>query len=377
MYLYRRKFIDKILAMGFFERIFGSESTNEVQPAIRFGRYSDAYKSSKQYDAWDKSLEKFEEGAYLDAYRDFFSYLRDEEEDNVRFWDMEGGIAFELFQGSKKLCGFADVRKVVVSAKVVRAETLNIGFMRQLIEQNYDLKYSRFSLDNDNNITIQFDTYTLDGSPYKLYYAFKEVATKADKHDDLLLDEFDSLKALEVDHLRELNQVEKIAKYNYIFKEIQEVLEGLEKEGPKLSQYPGGIAYWLLHLCYKLDYLTKPEGFMMETLERIHRMYFTNDGKSTDKKIAIIRRDLKKLLNRPREEYFKEMYEVTSTFGITSPVNHDRVVSFIDGELGNMDWYQENGYSQIALAVPGYIIGYCLFNYALPFKLRRLTILLL
>ena len=60
------------------------------------------------------------------------------------------------------------------------------------------------------------------------------------------------------------------------------------------------------------------------------------------------------------------MYRVKSTFGITTPVNHDRVVSFIDGELNNMDWYKENRHIKVALSVPGYIVGYCLFNYAIP-----------
>jgi hypothetical protein len=60
------------------------------------------------------------------------------------------------------------------------------------------------------------------------------------------------------------------------------------------------------------------------------------------------------------------MYRGKSTFGITTPVTHDRVVSFIDSELGNMRWYLDHGHEPIAMAIPGYVVGYCLFNYALP-----------
>jgi len=60
------------------------------------------------------------------------------------------------------------------------------------------------------------------------------------------------------------------------------------------------------------------------------------------------------------------MYRVKTSFGITKPVTHDRVVSFIDGELHQMDWYNDNGHHKVALAIPGYIVGYCLFNYAIP-----------
>ncbi|MEM8907511.1 MAG: hypothetical protein AAGD05_06670, partial [Bacteroidota bacterium] len=253
-----------------------------------------------------------------------------------------------------------------VEAKIAQSKALNLAFLRRLVEDNFNLKHSRFALDAENNITIKFDTYTLDGSHYKLYYALKEVATKADKQDDLLLDEFQVLEPIETGHLRPLPLQEKQAKYRYITQTFKAVLE--EVEGGKLNkdQYPGGIAYLLLNCSYKIDYLTRPEGVTMETLERLHRLYFAQDDQTTAQKIAILTQGFQELLDRPQTDYFKEMYLVTSTFGITSPVNHDRVKGFIDGELPNMDWYEENGYDKVALAIPGYIVGYCMFNYAIP-----------
>jgi len=104
----------------------------------------------------------------------------------------------------------------------------------------------------------------------------------------------------------------------------------------------------------------------METLERIHRLYFSKDTRPSPEKNAMLVRELEDLLQRPKEDYFKEMYKTTSTFGITTAVSFSRVVSFIDGELGNMYWYYDNGYHKVAQSVPGYIVGYCLFNYAVP-----------
>ena len=198
--------------MGFFDRLFKNNEKFEPQPDIRFGRYSDSYKSSENYDAWDLALDKFESEAYLDSYRQFFKYLRDEREDNVRYWEEKGGIQFELFQGSKKITGFANNKSLKAEAKVAKTQSLNVGFMRRLIEQNYSLKYSRFALDEKNNISIIFDTYTLDGSPYKLYYALKELATNADKQDDLLLDEFSMLEPVDTSHLEALTESEKEVK---------------------------------------------------------------------------------------------------------------------------------------------------------------------
>ena len=75
--------------MGLFDRWFGNGTEEDAQPKIKFGRYSDSYKSPTSYEAWDKALEQFEAGDYLGSYRAFFDYLRDENEDNVRLSEAE------------------------------------------------------------------------------------------------------------------------------------------------------------------------------------------------------------------------------------------------------------------------------------------------
>ncbi|MEL6845506.1 MAG: hypothetical protein AAFP02_20060, partial [Bacteroidota bacterium] len=301
-----------------------------------------------------------------ESYKIFFDFLRDENENNVRYWEDGGGLKFEILQGSKRLEGYANDAKVRVGAKVAHANDLNVSFMRRLMELNYQLEYGRYSLDEEDNITIVFDTYVLDGSPYKLYYAIKEVATKADKLDDLLLDEFQMLKATDVSLQIPIPEREKEVKYEFTRQSIQQMFGQIENGALDPNQYPGAVAYLYLDCCYRLDYLVKPEGFMMESLERIHRMYFDKNETSVSRKNLSLRKEYEKLLQRPKEAYLKEMYRVNSTFGITVPVNHDRVRSFVDGEWHNMDWYQEHGHMNVAMAIPGYIVGYCLFYYSVP-----------
>jgi len=358
--------------MGLFDRLFGSGKKENTQPKIPFGRYTDSYKTPEQYDAWDLSLEEFEKGNYMESYRLFFKYLGDDSCNNVQAEEVNGQINFQLLQGSKKIAGFVNNNKVSVGAKVVKTDDLNIGFMRRLMEENYKMEYSRFALDDDNDIAIVFNTYVLDGSPYKLYYALKEVATKADKMDDLLIEEFPVLHQTDESLLEEIGEEEKEIKYAFLKRNIEEVIHEIENGKIKQEKYPGAFAYLLLNLSYKLDYLILPEGHLMETLERIHRLYFSQNGKNHLQKNDILYKEFKKLLKRPKEEYFKEMYRVTKTFGITKPVTHDRVVSFIDGELHNMNWYWENGHNQIALAIPGYIVGYCRFQFAVPKPVKEL-----
>ena len=110
--------------MGFFDRFFGSTIENIPQPAISFGRYSDSYKSKEQYAAWDESLDLFEKQEYLASFSAFFTYLRDVKEENVSFLEERGEIRFELIQGSKKLIGFADRKRVKVEAKITITEPL-------------------------------------------------------------------------------------------------------------------------------------------------------------------------------------------------------------------------------------------------------------
>ncbi len=353
--------------MSLLDRLFGRTKPAEPQPEIPFGRYSDSYKEESNHQAWTDALEHFENERYLESFESFFRYLRDDSEDNVRFWAAgKDALHFEFYQGSKKITGKANRDGLKAEAKIARTQSLNVGFMRRLIEKNFSLKYSRFALDEGNNLTIVFDTYSLDGSPYKLYYALKEVATNADKQDDLLLDEFRSLEPVDTSHLTELPEAEKAAKYNFTTGSIQRVLDEIDQNKLDPNQYPGGIAFLLLHTVYKLDYLVKPEGYMMETLEHANRAYYSKDSKTTVQKNKALRRELQQLLDRPREEFFKEMYRGKSTFGITNPVEHEQIVTVIDAQLQQLDWYLNNGHENVALAIPGYVVGYCLFNFAVP-----------
>ncbi|MBI5914395.1 MAG: hypothetical protein HY842_03395 [Bacteroidetes bacterium] len=351
--------------MNLFGRLFGTNDLPQ-QPAIRFGRFTDNYRTAVQEEAFDAAVRDFHKGKYLAAYVSFFNYLLDEEEQNVQVWEEKSELRFEFFQGSKKITGFANEKKLFAQAKIARVRTLQSSFMRRLLDGNFELKYSRYALTPANEIAIVFDTYTTDGSPYKLYAALKELAAHADKHDDLLLDEFESLDVADFHVRRELPDWEKEVKHGYIQHEIEAVFQEIDSGKINPDQYPVAITYLLLLLCYKLDYLTKPEGYLMEALERIHRLAFAQDGKNAAQKNGLLRKEFQKILERPKEKLFKEMYEVSTTFGITGPIDHSKLAILIDQELPNMKWYHEHGHEKIALAIPGFIVGRSLFNFALP-----------
>jgi hypothetical protein len=362
--------------MSFFKKIIGTKKKVE-QPDIRFGRYSDIYHTDGQDEAFDQSVQYFEEGRYIDSFKAFFNYLKNDVEGNIRFWEEDGELKFELFQGSKKVVGYGNEHKFYAEAKIAKANKLQASFMRRLLEKNFELKYSRFAITPENGISMIFDTFTIDGSPFKLYSALKELATNADKHDDILLDEFDALESSDLHVRRELPEWEKEVKYQYIVDEIQAVFDEIDNSKLNTAQYPIAVTYLLLYLCYKLDYLVKPEGHMMEALERIHRIAYEQDGKTAAQKNLALRKEFQSLLDRPKELYFKEMYEVRATFGITSPIDHQKVALSIDQELPNTKWYQGHGYDKVAVSIPGFIASRCLFYFAVPLPDKDLFHLLI
>jgi hypothetical protein len=356
--------------MSFLDRFFrpkqGTDAV-EKRPTVRFGRFSDSYKTPVQYEAWAEALRLFEDQKYLESYQAFFKYLRDDSADNVRWLEVGNGIEFEILQGSKKLAGFSDARHFKAEARIAKASSLSVAFMRRLVESNYSLDYSRYALDDSDHLVIKFDTSALDGSPYKLYYALKEVCTNADKLDDLLIDEFGKmLSPIDNGSVISIPLEEQTIKYDYIVTEIQRCFEHLDNSAFDAGQYPGAGSYQLLNLAYKIDHLILPEGFLMDTIERVHRSYFATDGKTATQKNTQIRKEFDKIATRDKSMVISELYQTTSTFGILQPQNHDTLSNLIEGEISGMDWYEQNKHPQVALAVTGFIVGNALFSYALP-----------
>lgn len=350
--------------MSFFERLFGSRQPQ--LPNISFGRYTDAYKTEEQQAAWNRSLELFDQGKHLEAYRAFFVYLRDDKADNVHWQEADGALRFQFWQGSQRVTGVATADKVTAESQIARADDLNVGFLRRLMEYNYALKFCRFALDPENVLSIRFDTSGIDGSPLKLLHALRELAIHADKQDDLLLDEFRTLKPVEQRIEADIPEAEKEIKYNYLRSEIEAAFALIDKGEPDPNKYPGGYAYLLLSTAFRLDYLVRPEGFIMDVLERVYGIYFTKDERSNQLKIIALRKEFQKILDRPKADIFNELYRTRSTFGINIPANHERIVSLIDGELPNMDWHLSQNHLELALAVPQYIAGNALFQNVPP-----------
>ncbi|MBK8954565.1 MAG: hypothetical protein IPM34_03280 [Saprospiraceae bacterium] len=350
--------------MAFWNRFTGKKSQN---PEISFGRYSDAYKSTNQYAAWDKSLKLYEEGKYLESIQEFVYYLENKGAGNITVSESSKNLfEFSLYQGSKQVDCVVNGSLFRAESKIAHCKDLNVGFLRKAVEYNYDLNYARFALDPGNNLCMLFDSLLSESSPYKLYYGLKELSIQSDKEDDLLLSEFEHLEPLKNQHIRILAPDLIKAKTDFIKAKL-EALHSKDIIGslnPK--RYQGALTYVYLAAIYGLDYLVRPEGKFMEQIGNIHINYFSLPADRIDEKINILLNGIKELEEISSAEIEKELYEVISTFGITSPANQQVITQFIDSELQAVKWYEENKHDEVVMAICNYVAGYCMYNFALP-----------
>jgi hypothetical protein len=335
----------------------------EVQPQIIFGRYSDNNKSVAKVEKWNAADNLFKEKKYYESISAFFEYLKDDELGNVTHTQDGSKGSFEFYQGSKIIRGHYDENLFEAEGLLASMPQPSVPVMRRLLEMNFTLYYSRYAINGDN-ISMLFDSDIQTANPSKLYYGLKELATKTDKQDDLLVQDFTSLKAIDIDHLQVIPEEEKEAKYRYFKKWIGETLALIN--GIDQDKYSGGIAYLLLALAYRIDYLVVPEGKLLLALEKIVEIYFRKDDRPVTEKNQEMVDGYQKLLERPKEEFFPFLFRSKFTFSIVTPQNYKTIADAIYNANQNVGWYKDNKLPGIAAQISEYGLSYCQYSYSLP-----------
>jgi hypothetical protein len=337
--------------------------------AIRFGRYNDTYKPKEKLYYWKEALKLYEQDKHFDAYIMLCNYLKDDTYDNIDFANDEKELKFDLIQGSKIIHGNVNKKNINVICYLCKYEKSLVSFMRRLMELNYTLNYCRFAL-YKNLICLKFESGTMNGSPKKLYYAMKELATVADKQDDIFLSKFKALKEYDTAGIEKIPLKEKKVKAKYYHKWIDEVLNRISSMNQDL--YSGGISYLLLNLLYKIDYLISPEGELLIELEKINYIFYGKSEKNDVEKNRLMAEKFLKLKEKTDKELFNYLYRTISTFGILNPTKHETVSDLINTSLKNTQWYCDNNFPDIALTILEFIASKSLFAYGLPKPTREL-----
>jgi hypothetical protein len=352
-----------------FDKLFAWRKKKKTVPDLSFGRYSDNNKTVEKVNRWTEGDNLSKQKKYHESMDAFFEYLRDDAEQNVVYERNEKEGRFHIYQGSKIVRGEFNEEHLQAQVSLARMPEPSVAVMRRLLEMNFNLYYSRYALDGDR-LCMRFDTEIKTANPNKLYYGLKELATKADKQDDLLVDEFTLLQPLDTEHIIPIPEPEKKVKYNFLQKWIRETLEYISNVDTE--KFSGGIAYLLLALSFRIDYLITPEGKLLHDLEKIVDIYYRKDEKPiTDKNSGMIE-GFKKMQDRSEDQVFPFLFRSKHVFSIVSPQNHKAVSDAINGAAQNMIWYRDNNHSFIANKVLEYGFSFCQYSYSLPKPLSDL-----
>jgi hypothetical protein len=348
-------------------KLFGWGKKKEEDPAtlpsVIFGRYSDNNKPLYKVNRWTEADNLFKEKKHYESMDAFFDYLKDDEAANVVYERTGESGKFHFYQGSKMVRGvFVDnhLRAEVTLANMPQA---SVPVMRRLLEMNFNLFYSRFALDGER-LCMRFDSDVAAANPNKLYYGLKELATKGDKQDDLLVKDFETLQTTDTEHVTELPAAEKEIKFEYFQKWIKETLDLINTLDA--DKFSGGIAYLLLVLIYRIDYLIVPEGKLLHELEEIANIYFKKDERATGEKNRDMLEAFKKMQTKTKEEIFPHLFRSKHTFAIVAPQVHKTIADAIYAANQNIIWYRDNNYPQIAAQITEYGLLFCQFSYSMP-----------
>jgi len=364
--------------MSIFDYLFSrkSDSNQSVSVPIQFGRYIDDYKTKKQYDYWDKSLVHFEQNSFFKAIDCFFHYLKSPTSSVYHEQNNTSG-EFAFYQGSKRVFGSygtTSFRAVSLVASCPTS-TYDVAVLRKLLSYNYSLKYSRFSINQSNELCIVFDCSLSELSPFHLFYGLRELSLFADNVDDLLVQEFDCIDFIDNLHITSYSDDILEAKVSFLKSSYKNLLDKLASVKSVKLDIEGGKSYLILSFVYDMDFLLSPQGFVKEKFEEIHRVFFGTQLSTIDKNTKSLSL-LADLFNSSEETLKHELYMGKFTFGqLDSIGTKDDMDQFITKELGAFLWYKSNELTTISNVIPSYVIGYCSFNFGFSSLLRDLFFL--
>lgn len=340
---------------------------------LRLGRYSDAYKSAEQLSAWERSMDHFSKGTLNKSFLHFLQYLRDPVEQNIHWiQDREGGLSFELLQGSRRISGWLGEPFCEAVTTIGQCTTPEEALMRELLEVNDQLQYCRYGMEGDGRIILRWSGKASEADPYRLFYALRELAVQADKIDDLLVSRYPTVRTLYEPHIQEYPKAENMIRIQWMRKKAEDLLRWYASDRTLHDQYPGGLAYAILSLLYKIEFLLCPQGQLREEIEQANRSYFQETSLSARIRTQRLLATLERAVAHTDEELQQEFYKVVTTFGVVQPISYSRIIRQIRSELNQFDVYNQGATRVYAPYITSFLIGYGLFNYALPGLIRDL-----
>lgn len=352
-----------------FNRFFDNKELGHYQ----FGRGINAQIDPKEPELFLASTEAFEQEKTIEAYRHFLlslqNYNGEEPTHNIIVKEEADRLDFELIQGSAKISGTVTEKSLEAQCIIADATLTDVAVKRRLLERDYQLTYARFYTQEKRiKLKIRLDNMTM--SPQKVFFPLREIALNADYEKEYMTSEFSEQAVLDTGHIITIADEQKRQKYDYMQRWIKEYEQ-------KIKRLPsddniGMVAFTYLTLLLQIDYLIIPKKQIGQKILRHITEYFSEDGRSVERKNAELQAYVKILKATEYETFAPQLYNSIITFSPMERATHEEIVIFIDESLGKIRWYKNNRYSHIIITLYRYIALYLLYNYGLHPSLRAL-----
>lgn len=357
--------------MSFWKNLWSNKL--DVTPDVLFGRSYNGILSPQQTQAWNQATNYFNQGEFKRSIQSLFEYLNTAHQNNIIAIQNSNMLEYELVQGSKVIKILVDQLQFYAEVKIAVCKELHVGFMRKALETNFDLQYARYTLDEEQHLCLVFDSHLEEASPYKIFNGLKEMALLADEQDDILINAFEQLVPININHIIDIDEAQKSIKWTF----FNQVIDIITAEGVlgtlNRDRFPGALVYIYLDAIYKLDYLIKPESKVAEIINQAHLNYFDKPDENALSKVYALESKILEFKDISKDDFYKELYHVTHTFEMNSSVPFASICQIFDTELQGILWYEENKHDFVIFAICGYLIGFCLYNYALPQPVAELS----
>ncbi|CAA6800615.1 MAG: Unknown protein [uncultured Campylobacterales bacterium] len=360
------------LLKSFFMKSQKSDIPNDIN--LAFGQQTHNVKTSSQKDAWDESVKLFEKAEYLKGYENIFEYVKWYEKDgsykNITLNQSENKIDFKISQGSVLIIGTADKDKLIADVDMAKLDSINSALLRKVLEKNVKYVYSKFYLNENNHLGMKLRLDNSKMTANKIWHGIKELATNADKEDDLLMNDF-KIKRSSTDHIKQLSKEIKDTKIKYLKSWIDENTKLVESLNH--HDYSSLIGYSWLELLFRIDYIIAPQGKMEDEIYQILDEYYNDrEQKSMEEHNSVFSKKFNELKEKDNEFLSESLFAKKITFLNISKEEKSTIQEFLEKDITATKWYEENSHKDLAIKIYDYKIFFCLYKFEMPIYMLKL-----
>jgi hypothetical protein len=219
--------------------------------------------SKMNLDAWDKSLDAFDNHEYHKSFKEFLNYL------NPEFLKKYGNPAeteFNIPHGSIVVNIKLENDYLKITAPFLSIPEKNaIPLLRQVAGLNFNnLNLAQIIL-NDGKLNFEYSCPVELINPWKIYYVFDEICFTGDKYDDEFVTKFGAERIYEPKITPyDTNTVETV--YDVLQSSLKECLDNVKFfETDRKYGYAWNI---IATIFYKISYYAHPQGQLLNDLSK-------------------------------------------------------------------------------------------------------------